>query len=65
MLKRVGGEVIIVIIDSDFWFIFLFILEIRYGCLGLMIVFGYVSICSDGVFKKFNVIVEDCKYNVI
>lgn len=54
MLKRFGGEVFI---DSDFLFIFLFILEIRYGCLDLMIVFSYVSICIDGVVKKFNVIV--------
>lgn len=52
-------------IDSNFLFIFLFILEIRYGYLVLMIVVGYVSICIDGVVKKFNVIVVDCKYNVI
>lgn len=54
-----------VIVDSNFLFIFLFILEKRYGCLVLMIVFGYVSICIDGVVKKFNVIEVDCKYNVI
>lgn len=39
-------------------------LEIRHGCSGSMIAFGYVSICIDGVFKKLNVTVEDCKHNV-
>lgn len=62
MLKRVGGEVII---DRNFLLIFLFILKKRKGCLVLVIVFGYVSICIDCVVKKFNVIEVDCKYNVI
>lgn len=56
--QRVGGEVIT---DSNF---FIYTLEIRHGCSASMIAFGYVSICIDGVVKKLNVTVVDCKHNV-
>lgn len=54
MSKRLGGEVFT---DSDFLSILSPTLEIRHGCSDSMIAFSYVSICIDGVVKKFNVTV--------
>lgn len=59
--QRVGGEVIT---DSNFLSIPSSTLEIRHGYSVSMIAVGYVSICIDGVVKKLNVTVVDCKHNV-